>query len=222
MNSRGCKYFIANTMAHLAGGIGIAAVSAKNPIMLDGLVRITGVEWGASLALFALSLVLLFGIYAVPSGSPLKYGLGALFVITMGQLVSKRVERLEEENILFRVLVLTTGLFAGMMAVGFFDSQNLLGFGPYLFGGLIGLILANLILGILAATKTVGVEGAFKGNKLLSVLGTALFSVYVAYDTQVLKNHARLCRGRPDYIGESLGLFLDFVNLFGNMANLSE
>jgi hypothetical protein len=101
-----------------------------------------------------------------------------------------------------------------MVAVGIYDKNNLLGFGPYLFGALIGLIVAQLIIIILVDTRTIEKEQYFEGRKLLSFFGVGLFSLFAAYDTQVVKVHARQCKKRGDYINESLGLFLDFVNLF--------
>jgi len=46
----------------------------------------------------------------------------------------------------------------------------------------------------------------------------ALFSLFAAYDTQVIKVLARKCKKRGDYINASLGLFMDFVSLFQNMG----
>jgi FtsH-binding integral membrane protein len=152
------------------------------------------------------------------SNTPLKYVAAVSFAYIVGQLSGPLVERLDEQNILARTLFLATGVFVGMVAVGIYDKNNLLGFGPYLFGALIGLILAQLILIILVDTKTIQNEQYFEGRKLLSFFGVALFSLFTAYDTQLVKLHARQCKKRGDYINESLGLFLDFVNLFQNLG----
>jgi hypothetical protein len=142
----------------------------------------------------------------------------AILAYVFGQLSGPLVERLDEQNILARTLFLATGVFVGMVAVGIYDKNNMLGFGPYLFGALIGLIIAQLIMVILAATTTIQKEQFFEGRKLLSLFGVALFSLFAAYDTQIVKLHARQCKKRGDYINESLGLFLDFINLFQNIG----
>lgn len=213
-----CKYFIAKTFAHTAAGVGIAAVSAQYPMFFDLLKRELGGPGWAALIIGIASLALLWVIPGMSSNTPLKYVVAVSVTYLIGQLSGSLVKRLDEQNILARTLFLATGIFAGMVAVGIYDKNNLLGFGPYLLGALIGLIIAQLILFILTATTTIQKEQYFEGRKLLSFFGVALFSLFAAYDTQIVKLHARQCKKRGDYINESLGLFLDFVNLFQNIG----
>jgi len=213
-----CKYFIAKTFAHTAVGVGIAAVSADNPVLFNALEDGLQSPVWATLLIFLASFILLWFIPGMSSNTPLKYVAAVSVAYLIGQLSGPLVERLDEQNILARTLFLATGVFVGMVAVGIYDKNNLLGFGPYLFGALIGLILAQLILIILVDTKTIQNEQYFEGRKLLSFFGVALFSLFTAYDTQLVKLHARQCKKRGDYINESLGLFLDFVNLFQNLG----
>lgn len=213
-SSLSCKYFIAKTFAHTAVGVGIAAISAENPVLFNALEDSLQSPGWAALLVFIASFALIWFIPGMSSNTPLKYVAAVSFAYLMGQLSGPLVERLDEQNILARTLFLATGVFVGMVLVGIYDKNNLLGFGPYLFGALIGLIVAQLILFILTATTTIQKEQYFEGRKLLSFFGVALFSLFTAYDTQVVKLHARQCKKRGDYINESLGLFLDFVNLF--------
>jgi FtsH-binding integral membrane protein len=209
-----CKYFIAKTFAHTAAGVGIAAVSAQYPVLFNALEDGLQSPGWAALLVFLASFILLWFIPGMSSNTPLKYVAAVSFAYIFGQLSGPLVDRLDEQNILARTLFLATGVFVGMVAVGIYDKNNLLGFGPYLFGALIGLILAQITLIILVDTKTIQKEQYFEGRKLLSFFGVALFSLFAAYDTQLVKLHARQCKKRGDYINESLGLFLDFVNLF--------
>ena len=213
-SSLSCKYFIAKTFAHTAVGVGIAAISAENPVLFNALEDSLQSPGWAALLVFIASFALIWFIPGMSSNTPLKYVAAISFAYLMGQLSGPLVERLDEQNILARTLFLATGVFVGMVLVGIYDKNNMLGFGPYLFGALIGLIVAQLILFILTATTTIQKEQYFEGRKLLSFFGVALFSLFTAYDTQVVKLHARQCKKRGDYINESLGLFLDFVNLF--------
>jgi FtsH-binding integral membrane protein len=99
--------------------------------------------------------------------------------------------------------------------------MNLLGFGPYLFAGLIGLIVAQLLLYAFGSS-----EEKREGFQFIRFFAIALFAAYTAYDVQVLREKASLCRTiqkklkrDPDYPAESLGLYLDFINLFVNIGN---
>jgi FtsH-binding integral membrane protein len=213
-----CKYFIAKTFAHTAAGIGIAAVSADNPVLFNALKDSLQSPGWAALLVFLASFILLWFIPGMSSNTPLKYVADVSMAYLIGQLSGPLVERLDEQNILARTLFLATGVFVGMVAVGIYDKNNLLGFGPYLFGALVGLILAQIILIILDNTRAIQKEQYFEGRKLLSFFGVGLFSLLAAYDTQVVKLHARQCKKQGDYINESLGLFLDFVNLFQNLG----
>jgi FtsH-binding integral membrane protein len=187
-------------------------------MFFDLLKRELGGPGWAALIIGIASLALLWVIPGMSSNTALKYVVAVSVTYLIGQLSGSLVKRLDEQNILARTLFLATGIFAGMVAVGIYDKNNLLGFGPYLLGALIGLIIAQLILFILTATTTIQKEQYFEGRKLLSFFGVALFSLFAAYDTQIVKLHARQCKKRGDYINESLGLFLDFVNLFQNIG----
>jgi len=209
-----CKHFIAKTFAHTAVGIGIAAVSAEYPVLFNALENSLGSSGWAALLIFIAPFALIFVLPALPANSPLKYVAAISFAYIIGQLSGTLVQTLDEQNILARTLFLATGVFVGMVLVGLYDKNNMLGFGPYLFGALIGLIIAQIILFILTATTTIQKEQYFEGRKLLSFFGVGLFSLFAAYDTQVIKVLARKCKKRGDYINASLGLFLDFLNLF--------
>lgn len=209
-----CNYFIAKTFAHTAVGVGIAAISAENPVLFNALEDSLQSPGWAALLVFIASFALIWFIPGMSSNTPLKYVAAISFAYLIGQLSGPLVETLYEQNILARTLFLATGVFVGMVAVGLYDKNNMLGFGPYLFGALIGLIVAQIIIIILVDTRTIQKEQYFEGRKLLSFFGVGLFSLFAAYDTQLVKVHARQCKKRGDYINESLGLFLDFVNLF--------
>jgi FtsH-binding integral membrane protein len=187
------------------------------------MIEIPGSPIINAIVSFLILIGLLFGVMLTPPGSPLKYVLFAAFAYWTGQAMKPLVKNLEENNLLVRVLLLTTGVFVGLTVIGFYDNQNTLGFAPYLLAALVGLILARLAIYVFATP-----EERAKSESWLALAGVGLFSVYTVYDTQIVKENARMCgsmlrKGRlPDYPAESLGLFLDFVNLFANLSNLNE
>jgi FtsH-binding integral membrane protein len=209
-----CKYFIAKTFAHTAAGIGIAAISADNPVLYAALKKQLRGSGLSEIIIFVATIALVFILPVLTPNTPLKYAAAIAFSFLIGQMSGPLVKALDEKNILARTLFLATGVFVGMVLVGLYDKNNMLGFGPYLLGALLGLIIAQLILFALEATTAIKKQQYFQGAKVLSFFGIGLFSLFAAYDTQVVKMHARTCKKQADYIEESTGLFLDFVNLF--------
>jgi len=201
--------FIGIAYLHLLGGLGLTALSSKYPVSSN--------SW-AILIESLLSFAVLWVLLALEPG-PEKYALAALFFVLIGQVLTKFVKKLEDKNTLDDVLITVAGVFLAMTAVGFYDNQNVIGFGGYLFAALVGLVIARilLILGVLGGAPQKTTSSI---NTALSWFGTLLFTVYVAYDTQRLKEDAR--RVKKDYVDSSMGLFLDALNLFTNIGDLVE
>ena len=191
------------TYLHLTGALALTAVSSEYPIVISPL---------AGLILFFAIFVLIFLIIPARPG-PYKYFLFALFAIIIGQTLAPLVDKLQARGTLREVLFSVAGIFLAMTAVGFLDNQNVLGFGPYLVAALLGLIVARLILLFTQVDPSINVE---KANSYLNLFATGLFAVYVAYDTQLLKEKQR----KPyDYVNASMGLFLDIINLFTSQSD---
>jgi FtsH-binding integral membrane protein len=221
----GCKNYLANTFLHLAGGVGAAAAMSRIPAA-EAALNAMGNSGGAKLGLFlgyiAITIGLIIALRNVPVGGLTQYSLALVLVFFISQLVKPMLDRLDQKDKLAHVFVLTTGVFAGMAALALFGPLNFLGFGMFLFAGLIGMILAEVVWMILEMSGTVSETTANTGDKVFSWLGVALFALYTAYDTQSIKRRAALCKGQGDYVNESLSLFLDFLNLFTNIASLQE
>jgi len=213
-----CKYYFGKVFAHLAGALAVSAASAEYSNLGVKLLPQSSVLIKFVLNL-AIALGLLYGVYSTQPGSIPKYVFFVAFAFWVGQTLKPYVEHLEDKGTLTRVLTLTTGVFAAMTALGFYDSGNFLGLGPYLLAGLLGLIIAQMLLLALGTP-----EEKRKGFQWLEIFGVALFSLFTAYDIQVLRGSAKLCSSRknspfqPDYPVASLGIYLDFINLFSNMG----
>lgn len=213
-----CDGFIGYTYLHLLAAGLLSALSAK----MD-LVRKAGFNTDkilTELFLFFVALLLVVVIVTLPIGIP-KYLLFGVFIIIIGATLRSVANRYQAEGTLTDVLFTVSGIFLAMTAVGFYDQQNLLGYGTYLFAALIGLILGRAGVGV-AMIVGAPEEKITGWNLVFSVLATFIFSFYLAYDTQVLKEMARECKARPDYINGALSLYLDIVNLFYNVGDLTE
>lgn len=206
----GCPYFIANTFSHLFGAVLLTGLSSENPIVKD-----INKKPLTSIALFFLAFGLIFGIgYSEPG--PHKYFMFILLCFVLGQTLSSLVKKLKAENVMSQILITVGAIFAAMTAVGFYDSGNMLKWGNYLFAGLIALIVAQVIIAFMSM-------GNDKKNRdtvhlWISRFVVLLFTLYVGYDVQVLKLHAKLCKSNPDYVQESINLYVDILNLFSGVG----
>ena len=192
---------IGMTYLHLTGALALTAVSSEYPITTSPLIAI--IEFIALIAI-------IFIIIPTKPG-PYKYLLFAAFAFLIGQSLAPTVDKLQAKGTLREVLASVAGIFLAMTAVGFLDNQNILGFGPYLFAALIGLVIGRLIL---LFTQFGGIADLTKANSLLNLFATGLFAIYVAYDTQLLKQEKS-----KDYVNASMGLFLDIINLFTSQSD---
>jgi len=205
------KYFVPIIYLHLLAGTGATYASSKHP-MGSGLAYKIGVIVSSFVALFAL--------FALSPG-PLKYGVAALFCALLGQTMSAFIQDLEHKDLLNKTLIGTLGVFAAMSAVGFYDNQNLLGFGPYLLAALVGLLIARIGTDLFLYSSSASTVSLTTAHKAFSWIGAFLFAAYTAYDTQRMKADAK-AKKSPDYIDSSLGLYLDFLNLFQSIGSLEQ
>ena len=214
----GCPGFIGMTYLHLALASVFTAIATRYDFL--GKVGIDMKKWYNLLILLVLSIILVFVLTYLKPG-PLKYIVFFVFIFCIGTSLRDIADKLDQKDLLLDVLATVSSVFVAMTALGFYDKQNFLGFGPYLFAGLIGLILARLGLGVanFVGAPTATVSGV---NQILSVLATLLFSIYLAYDTQMLKKMASECKSNPDYINGAIGLYLDIINLFVNIGDLMD
>lgn len=114
-----------------------------------------------------------------------------------------------------RSMILTFGLtalyFGGMAVFGYVTNIDLSRLRPILVGGLIFLIIANLLLAFIP-----GIEAA---DQVVCSIGVVIFLAYTAYDTQKIRTWYQAYSLDPDMrakgaIFSALQLYLDFINMF--------
>jgi FtsH-binding integral membrane protein len=208
----GCPYFIANTFAHLLGGLFITGISTENP-----LVKKIEKKPLTHLALVIFSFFLLFALLYTESG-PFKYILFALFSAVLGQTLTGFTKRLKQENLLSNTLIIMGTIFVCMTGIGLIDKGNMLDWGVYLNAALFGLVIAMVVTSITTKTK----KDADIVHLWISRLVVILFTLYIGFDVQILKENAKLCKSNPDYVNESLNVYLDILNLFTGVGGSLE
>jgi FtsH-binding integral membrane protein len=205
----GCPYFIANTFVHLFGSLFLTGISTEQPIFTD-----LDKKPLTHIALFVIVLLLLSFIINIEN-TALKYFLFIIFCILFGQILSGFVKRLRQENLLSDTLTIVAIIFVCMFGVGIYDKNNILKWTNYLYAGLVGLFIAILINSLIPKTQKI----AQTTHMWLSRLVVLLFTLYLAHDVQVMKLHAKKCNSNPDYISDSLNVYLDIINLFTGVGD---
>ena len=208
----GCSYFVGNTFAHLFGGLALTAISTENAAIKDMSKK------PFSYIAMALATFLVLLVTLVLDAGFTKYAMFGAFCILVGQLLSGFVGKLQTEKTLFSTLIILGSIFVTMMFLGFSDKGNMLPYGTYLTAGLIGLIVSMILTAIFVRDE----KEAETVHLWLSRVVVILFTLFLAYDVQVLKEHAKACKSNPDYVQESLGLYLDIINLFQGVGDLNK
>ncbi|ETW80690.1 hypothetical protein HETIRDRAFT_410024 [Heterobasidion irregulare TC 32-1] len=162
--------------------------------------------WSFYVPLFG-TLVVLGLLYWKRHNHPLNIGLLSLFTVleafTLGVVTA-----FYDNVIVMQALLITTGVFLGLTLFTLQSKYDFSGLGPWLFGGLIALLMTGLVGVFLPFSRTM--------DLVFAIGGTLLFSGYVVYDTYIINS-----RLSPDeYIMGAISLYLDFINLFLNILRL--
>ena len=200
-----CQGYVGYTYLHLF----LATLSSVSAAQLN-LVKEAGIDTSdllTDVALLAACIGLLVLMYYMRPG-PLKYVAFVLFIIVTSTLLRKTVERYSGNNILINVLMNLTSVYLAITLASLWNP----GFWGFLLAGMIGLLLSQLGY---SAAVIIGAPGKADGiNYWISLFGTGVFTVYLAYDTERVKEAALKCKGNPDYINGALGLYLNIVGRF--------
>jgi len=163
----------------------------------------------APLAVASLGAVLVMTL--VPMHPALKLAVFTAFSVMIGALSIAASDRVPIEAV----------QSAAMSAVGIFLGMTLLAFALAAAGvdlGFMGFALLSALLGLIVAMLVCAFVYPKSGavRRALFAFGAALFSVYIAYDTNAMLMRA----GEQDVVTAALGLFLDVFNLFQDLLGM--
>lgn len=182
-----------------------AMVVASSPTIAVAIVTNRLLFWALAIAQIGIVLVLsgrvhrlsqatasaLFIAYSVLTGTTLSI----ILLVYTGESIAS-------------TFVVSAGMFGALAAFGTFTRRSLMGWGQFLFMGLVGVVLASLV-GIFWQNDALQFATAF--------VGVVVFTGLTAYDAQRLK---AMALATPDgqtgsyAIAGALTLYLDFINLF--------
>jgi hypothetical protein len=113
-----------------------------------------------------------------------------------------------------QALIGTTVSFAALAFYGYFTKRDLSGFGPFLFAGVIGIIIASVVNMFVASTAL---------QMTLNVLTILIFLGLTAYDMNRIRDMFWSASqheiGRMQWFG-ALSLYINFINIFVSMLQL--
>lgn len=153
---------------------------------------------------------LLWLMWAPPANPQLKLGLYFAFTFLEGMAIAPIVYMSMAKGTLGTALVLTGAVFFGFSAAAYLSPRaSLVAFQGPLYGMLLGLVAVSLL--------NMFYPTAF-AHSLILYGGLALFSVFVAVDTQAMIERARC--GAGDHVQDALQMFLNVINIFVRIAQI--
>jgi len=158
--------------------------------------------------------LLAFGVLiimmAIPMPIWLKLFLFTVFAVLQGMFLHAATALLPKE-VIDQALIGAIGIFVAFAVLGTIMAAFGidLGFmGMILFGMLIGLLVASVVLLFLDKEKTKGF------HKFLIIVGLVLFSLYIMYESNTMIQDNYMY----DFVTAAVNLYLDFVNVFVNLV----
>jgi len=113
-----------------------------------------------------------------------------------------------DNTVVVQALIITMGVFLGLTLFTFQSKYDFSGMGPFLFGGLLVLVMTGLVGAFIPFNQTI--------DLLYAIGGTLLFSGYIIYDTFIITKKLS-----PDEaIIAAISLYLDLINLFLSILRL--
>ncbi len=204
---------VAGVLVRMAGGVGATLVAAALvnamglvPVLFSGVVG-----WVIVFAPLAMSLFLAFkGADMTESTIRLWY---FAFAAVMGVSMSLLFAVFTSASIA-QALVGTVVSFGALAGWGYFTKRDISGWGPFLFAGVIGVILVGLL--------NIWIESSAL-QMTLNVLTILIFLGLTAYDMNRIRdmfwNAAESDIGRMQWFG-ALSLYINFINIFVSMLQL--
>ena len=204
---------VAGVLGRMVGGVGATLVAAALvnamglvPVLFSGVVG-----WVIIFAPLAMSLYLAWrGADMTESTIRLWYfAFAAVMGVSLGLIFS-----VFTTASIVQALVGTTVSFGALAGWGYFTKRDLSGLGPFLFAGVIGLIVAGLFNIWLESTAL---------QMTLNVLTIVIFLGLTAYDMNRIRdmfwNATESDIGRMQWFG-ALSLYINFINIFVSMLQL--
>jgi FtsH-binding integral membrane protein len=161
---------------------------------------------GTWLLFFIAEIALIFACNAFRDKMPINFILLYSFAAVTGLSISPLISILFQagySDIVYQALGITAGITIALSLYAWTTKRDFSGFAPYLFAGVIGLILVGLLNALLFHSPIL--------HMVYLYAGVVIFSFYMIFDVQRIKKY-------QDTVGNAvmlaLNLYLNIFNLF--------
>jgi FtsH-binding integral membrane protein len=206
---QGLRNFLINMYNHTAAGLMVSGIVAWLTYSTGLLYSLGALVW---LFVFApLGMILYYSFAGKNWNINMLTNFYYAFTAVMGVSLST-IFAVYAAHSITQVFFITAATFGAASLYGYTTKRNLMGFGGFLFMGLIGIVIAsivNLFVGSPAIMWTI------------SVLGVLIFTGLTAWDTQRAKEIYMSHGADARYgIQFAISLYLNFINLFQMLMHL--
>lgn len=210
----GLRRYLAQVYNYMAGGLVVTGVTAYLGAASGFYASLVGTPWYWVVLFAPLALVFLFyriDRMSVATAQLVYWGYAALFGLSLSGIFF-----IYTRESIGSVFFVTGAMFAATSVYAYTTRTDLSRFSSFLFMGLIGIIIAAVVNIFLHSTAL---------QMTLSVMGVIVFTGLAAYDTQRIR--AMYVYGEDGTVTAkkaiygALALYLDFVNLFISLLQLT-
>lgn len=206
-----CDGYITNVYIYILLGLLITAFS-----ILFIAKRNYPITNAAKLISFVVAIVMIFVMYAIsPQQVLLNHFIWLTFIIALSVSLYGVWRYSTYRGALTNTMLIVLLLVSGLTAVAYIKPDWI----QLSWGSTLTIVLMSGILAWVVPLIFGNNVGMSTYCKLLSAGFVVLFSMLILYDTKLLRVKAEQCT-YPNYPLDSLGLFLDIVNLYTNVSSL--
>jgi uncharacterized protein len=213
--SAGLRRYLAQVYNYMAGGLVVTGVTAYVGASSGFYASLVGTPWYWAVLFAPLVLVLVFGYrmerMSVAAAQLTYWAFALLFGLSLSGIFY-----IYTQQSIGSVFFVTAAMFAATSVYAYTTRTDLTRFGSFLFMGLIGVVIAAVVNIFLHSTAL---------QMTISVMGVIVFTGLAAWHTQRIR--ANYVYGEDGTITTkkaiygALALYLDFVNLFISLLQLT-
>ena len=179
---------------------------AASPTLMQAFFSNQILFWGCAIAALVIAFVMPARLTKMSTGAVI--GLFVVYAALMGVVLAPIFYVYHLGTIAYTFFI-TAGVFGAMSVYGYFTKRDLTKIGSFCMMGLFGLIIV-MIVNIFVASSQL--------DWIISIVGVVLFIGLTAWDTQYVKQLARMdmdpaVTDKLATMG-AMNLYLDFLNLF--------